>query len=139
MNKFGSAVVGKGKACREYRRLALISANELTAEEVPEATIGVFKVAPTSGKTFGEYVRSVAEVHKRPLWSVITTLTVMPDPVRQISVSFKPAAHLTQEVATAVRARENAVNEILFAPYPVIVEEPKPVKPAGNAKFAVRK
>ena len=139
MNKFGSATVGKGKACREYRRLALISADNLQAEEVPEATIGIAKIPPTSGKNYGEYVRSVAEVHKRPLWAMITTVTVMPDPVKQQVVSFKPSAQLSQDVATAIRARTEAVTDALMAPYPVFTEEAVPAKAVAKAKFAVRR
>lgn len=135
-NQFGSAKQGKGKACREYRRLALISADDLKVDEVPEATIGLFKVPPTGNKAYAEYVRSVAEVHKRPLWAMITNIKVVSDPVKQIAVSFKAAAQLTQEIAMAVKARTEAITNALMAPYPVFNEEAKPAAPAKPAKFA---
>jgi len=137
MNQFGSALVGKGKACREYRRLALISADNLQADEVADATIGIAKIPPTSNKAYGDYVRSVAEIHKRPLWAVITHIKVLPDPKKQIDISFKPVAQLAQDVAMAIKARESTIQDKLFAPYPVFEETP--AKPAGKAKFAVKK
>jgi hypothetical protein len=141
MNQFGSARVGKGKACREYRRLALISADNLQASEVPEATIGLFKVPPTSMRGYGEYVRSIAEVHKRPPWAMITEIKVLPDPQKQVVVSFKPASQLSQDVAMAVKARAEAVTDALMAPYPVFTEAAAeaPKAPAKAAKFGVKK
>jgi len=137
LNKFGSALQGKGKACREYRKLALISADNLTSEEVPEAVIGIAKIPPTSNKAFGDYVRSVAELHKRPMWAMITEVKVLPDPQRQVSVSFKAAAPLAQDVAMAIKERAGAISDVLNAPYPVISNEP--AKPVGKAKFAAKR
>jgi hypothetical protein len=139
MNQFGSASIGKGKACREYRRLALISADNLQAEEVPEAIVGLFKIPPTSGRNYSDFKRQVAEIHKRPLWAMITTVTVLPDPNKQVVVSFKPVQALSREVASAIKAREAAVHEILTAPYPVFTDAVEEKKPAKPAKFAVKK
>ncbi|SRR6266404_2418599 len=138
-NQFGSANVGKGKACREYRRLAMISADNLQAEEVPEAILGLFKVPPTSARNYSDFKRQTAEIHKRPLWAMITTVTVLPDPNKQIVVSFKPVAPLSKEVASAIKLREEAIHTILTAPYPVFTEAAEEKKPVKPAKFAVKK
>jgi hypothetical protein len=139
-NQFGSAKVGKGKACREYRRIALISAANLQAEEVSDAIVGIAKIPPTSSKNYSEYVRKVAEKHNRPLWAVITTMTVLPDPNKQVVVTFKDSAPLSQEVAQAVFARDAAIRELLNAPYPVFEDE-KVVEKAVTkpVKFGVKK
>ena len=139
-NQFGSAQQGKGKACREYRRVALIGVgDELTADEVPEAIVGLAKIPPTSSRNFSDYVRKVAEKHQRPLWAMITTLTVLPDPNKQVVVTFKDAAPLSREVAMAIKTREAAINEILTAPYPVFTDAVEPPKPAKPVKFGVKK
>jgi len=137
-NKFGTAVVGKGKACREYRRLAVISANELSSEEVPEAILGIIKVAPTSMKNYSDYVRTLANVVKRPVWAVTTTITSVPDPQKQFTLTFKVGVPLSQEVVAAIRARLPSAAESNSAPYPNIEMEVVQ-KPAPKAKFGVGK
>jgi hypothetical protein len=138
-NKFGSAQQGEGKACREYRRLAVISARELESEEVPEAILGILKVPPTSMRNYSDYVRALANVSKRPVWSVATTITVTADVKKKFILSFKPSANLSQEVVAAVQSRLPSAAEANATPYPTIIMETAQPKAATRAKFGVGK
>lgn len=138
-NKFGSAQQGQGKACREYRRLALISARELEADEVSEAILGILKVPPTSMCNYSDYVRALANVSKRPVWSVATTITITADAKKKFVMSFKPSANLPQEVVAAIQARLPGAAEANATPYPTIIMENLQQKAAPRAKFGVGK
>jgi hypothetical protein len=68
-NEFGSASVGKGKACRQARDLILISAD---AESIETAELGRLSVPPTSLKAWKGYVHQLNNTLQRPTMSVIT-------------------------------------------------------------------
>jgi hypothetical protein len=72
MNEFGSSQNGKGKACRNGRRL-LIAA---TTNGVPDLNnLAIINLAPTSLKAYARYAKGLATVKKLPIWAVITTLS----------------------------------------------------------------
>lgn len=71
-NEFGSALVGKGKRCRGGRRLAVYAYGEegLSMEQTP-----MIRLAPTSLKSYANYVKGIAARFKRPAYGVVTTLS----------------------------------------------------------------
>jgi len=72
MNEFGSSSNGKGKACRNGRRL-LIAA---TTNGVPDLdNLAIINLAPTSLKGYARYAKGLATVKKLPIWTVVTTLS----------------------------------------------------------------
>lgn len=77
-NKFGSAEVGKGKACKNQRRLALINADVKTLDEeyVASAEIAFIRLPPSSLKLWKGYVRKLTEGMQLPLFSVVTELSM---------------------------------------------------------------
>ena len=58
-NKFGSADKGRGKACKNQRRLALIPEDGLG--DLENAETAYLKIPVTSGKAWAGYVRSLDE------------------------------------------------------------------------------
>lgn len=103
-NQWGSAKKGKGKACSNRRRLAIIPAGtyksqgrgggfdlELFDEEAPfrEAELAYMKIPVMSVKGFAAYLKQVAEQFDRPLWGVVTRVYVEPDPKSQFRVKFE--------------------------------------------------
>jgi len=75
MNAFGSASTGKGKACKNSRRLALLSADGLSAD----SELMQLKLPPTSLKAFGKYVKKVTGAVGRGLEYVVTELHMKDD------------------------------------------------------------
>jgi hypothetical protein len=89
-NEWGSATNGgKGKACRETRRLLLIPADSITTpESVAAAEIAALRPPVTSLKNYSNYVQTIAATLKRPPLAVITEIAVVPDPKTQFKVVF---------------------------------------------------
>ena len=90
-DEWGSAPNGgRGKACRETRRLLMISADSITTPE-SVATVEVAALRPpvTSLKGFATYLQTIATGMRRPLCGVVTKVGVVPDPKNQFRVEFQ--------------------------------------------------
>ena len=90
-NEWGSAPNGgKGKACRETRRLLLIPADAVsTPEAVQTAELAALRPPVTSLKNYTTYAQTIATSLKRPPLGVVTEVSVQPDPKTQFKVAFK--------------------------------------------------
>ncbi len=98
-NEFGTAETGKGKACRNTRRLALLSAgtwNEQGKFELVEdaedalaaASFAFLKLPVTSVKGYASFVQQLATTLKRPPFGIVTKIKVVPDKKTQFKVVF---------------------------------------------------
>lgn len=89
-NEWGSATNGgKGKACRETRRLLLIPADSIgSPEAVAVAEVAALRPPVTSLKNYATYVQTIAATLKRPPLAVITEIAVVSDPKTQFKVVF---------------------------------------------------
>lgn len=78
-NQFGSAITGKGKACKNTRLIAVTPATVLEDEEQQaDAPIWIMAIPPTSLKAFDSYVSSLATKHRRIPIGVVTRVTMDP-------------------------------------------------------------
>lgn len=91
MNEWESADEGRGKACKNSRRLALIPADESlkSADTMKDANIAFARIPVTSVKAWAGYVTQLANVTKKPPYAVVTEIMVTTDPKTQFKVSFK--------------------------------------------------
>jgi len=89
-NEWGSSPSGgKGKACRETRRLLLIPADSIaTADAVRAAEVAALRPPVTSLKNYSTYVQTVAATLRRPPLAVISEIAVVPDAKTQFKVTF---------------------------------------------------
>jgi hypothetical protein len=71
-NEFGSAKNGKGKACRNGRRLLVAS---VTSGIVNLGDLAIINIPPTSLKAYARYTKNITSIHKLPTWAVVTKLT----------------------------------------------------------------
>lgn len=130
-NVFGSADKGKGKACKNTRRLALISADGLSPDSVQDGELVYMKLPVTSTKGWAYYVKGLFAAYKRPPFAVVTEVAVVPDPNSQFKVTFTYVGMVPDNVMGAImERREKVMAEIMF-PYG------KPTEPApkkGKAK-----
>ncbi len=72
-NAWGSADIGRGKACKNQYRLACIAPAK--DEDASETEIAVLTLPPTSLKNWDHYVRGLEDQLNRPPYGVITEFT----------------------------------------------------------------
>jgi hypothetical protein len=139
-NAMGSASQGRGKACKNVRRLALITADALeSADDVKDTEVRVLKVPVTSVKGWALYVKNtLRDEMRRPYWGVVTTIKVVPDPKSQfkITFAFKELVDFDDALYDAVEKKIAGIKPQLTAPYVRMEEAPAPAprgRPNGRA------
>lgn len=132
---WGSADKGKGKACKERRRLAVMMAGQI--DTMAEADVAMLRVPVTSVKKWKEYVHGLKSALNRPPYAVITELHCTPDPKTQVALSFKVAGKLDAEHADALDKKREDVKPLVEAPYQSAnkADEEKEAKPARKVKY----
>jgi hypothetical protein len=129
MNEWGSDQDGgKGKACKNIRRLSMVPADSAeSAEAVGEAEIAFLKVPVTSVKSWAGYVNQLSAVNKPPL-AYITEISVTPDAKSQFKVNFRAVEAIEDgEVIGALLNKADASEDALMMPY--AANEAAPFKP----------
>lgn len=142
-NKWGSAEKGRGKACKNIRRLGMLTEDGL--EDIENAEVAFLRVPVTSVKAWAGYVQSLANNLRRPPFGVVTEIGIAPDPNTQFRLTFTCVQNIDEaDVLEALEARrEKLAGEISF---PYAPHEAPPEKPqrgavragAKPAKFARR-
>jgi hypothetical protein len=132
-NQFGSAETGRGKACRNTRRLAIISGGALNpktdeftmteVDAVESATIGFMKLPVMSVKGYAAYVKNLAGALKKPPLAMFTKISVVPDPKSQFRVCFEAIEPVPNELIPAIMARLQEAKGGLEQPYTPRSEE----------------
>lgn len=128
---------GKGKDCKERRKLLLIPASEVSEGVSAKAEMALLGVPVMSVKNWKNYVGRTASEFNRPVWGVLTLIKVVPDAKSQFRVEFS-AAGLVKEVAfPSLLAKVKQAEEILMRPYEPISEAapPQAPAPAGKNKY----
>ncbi len=113
LNAWGSADVGRGKACAEQYRLAILAVGP--GETYATCEMATVTCPPTSKKNFGAYVRAIEDKTGRPPLAFLTEMAFDDDfdhPVLtfEVSKAFKDAATLTAILGRAGEAREMLLN-----------------------------
>ena len=122
-NEWGSDPAGgKGKACKNVRRLALMSSADL--DKVDKANIVLAKLPVTSVKNWSTYANQVANVLKVPPIAVITELSVVPDSRTMLQVEFQLVDKITDmNVIGQLLKRKQETNALIYQPYDKLVEK----------------
>jgi hypothetical protein len=150
MNEFGTADKGKGKACRNIRRLGLISAGNINKagdfepEEDEDAyrasEIGFMKLPVTSVKAYAAYVKTLATTLKRPPLGVFTKISLVPDAKSQFRVTFEALGNVPSELMAVIMERKTEATATIESPYKISdEEEEKPVRGPVSRKAAAGK
>lgn len=127
-NEFGTADNGKGKACKNIRRLAMIPGDPLDEETVETATVAHLKVPVTSVKGWASFVKTVATLDKLPPLGVVARIGVIPDPKTQFKVTFQKVDRVPKNLLGPIIDRAEAEKEAIRFPYAKPSEEEKPVR-----------
>lgn len=119
-NVFGSALVGKGKACKNTRRLAVLPEN---ADDKSE--IWILDVAPTSIKGFDGLVRTLTSGQMMPFQ--IVTKVSLDDSVDYAKLEFEALDALPLDrQAFFMEQRDKAAELLMTEPDVSQYEAPKP-------------
>lgn len=131
MNQWDSGPNGKGKACKNVLRLALISEEDL--ENIEEAEIASLKIPVTSRMNFLAYfANDIAKKLSRPIWSVVTEVTVKMEPYPKVYFKFADKITDSKLFAPLKELNDRAIEE-LSRPYPEYVP-PAPKVAKGKPK-----
>ena len=138
-NEWGSADTGRGKACQNRERLALIPAGYYTPKKgsrdfdlelfndpkhFEQADVAFIKLPVTSVAGWWKYVSQVSTAQRRPPHGVITRLFLEPDPKSQYKVHFEMIETVSDELAMIVMARhEKAVKAPMLGYSPPKIED----------------
>ena len=134
--------MGKGKACRNTRRLAMIAAGTLEKgrftmfddlEHFEKSALAYMKLPVTSVKGYATFVKQIAGSLKRPPFAVFTKVKVVDDDKTQFKVTFEPLASAPNELIPVLKARHEEAKEAIEFPY-IATEEEEVVKPKAKAK-----
>lgn len=153
MNEWASADTGKGKACKNTRRLALVPAGTFNAagkfepiddlEHYLTTPVGFMKLPVTSVKGYAGFVKQVAGALKRPPHGLITKVKVVADAKTQFKVVFEALSPLGNQFLPNIMKRRDEVMATIDFPYQPREEKPageKPAAPKGRgAKAQARK
>ena len=134
--QWGSADVGRGKAARETRRLAMIPAGtfdyqgkfEVFDEEAfSSSTIGFMKLPVTSVKGYSGFVKQIAGALRRPPYGIFTKVKVVPDNKTLFKVIFEPIANIPDGLIPIILELRAEAQALIDFPYPPAekIEQPK--------------
>lgn len=142
MNEWASGT-GKGKACQNTRRLAVIPAGTMDnkgaftlftkPEHFESGQVGYVKVPVTSVPGLSKLIMDTAKVLDRPLWSMATLMTSIPNPsgrLPQFVIQFEQLTTIPNNLMDSVFKRMKAQisdNETAF-PFGPKSSAPAPAK-----------
>lgn len=131
-NEWGSSDTGRGKACSERRRLAVLPAGYYvpkkgsrdfdlhyydSIEHYEDADIAFLKLNVMSVKDWARYVTQLASQLRRPPMGVITRVYLEPDPKSQFRVKFETVEELPSELYTTIMARHEEAKRMIETGY----------------------
>lgn len=126
---------GRGKACKNTRRLAIIPANT-TAEEVPTAELASLALPVMSVNNYSTYVNKLATLFNRPPLAMITTIGTQPDQKSQFKITFDDKGPVDVSLLKPIIDRQAAALKMLEREYDANVEaKEEETKPKGKSKF----
>lgn len=139
-NAWGSAAEGRGKACGNRRRLAMIPAGHIESGQFEVYDDEFFNIAPiafmklpvTSIKGFASFVQQVALQAKRPPFGIFTKVQVVPDDRTQFRVTFEQIGPVPNALATAIMKRREEASGTIDFPYKAEENVAEKSKPRGK-------
>lgn len=153
-NDWGSAERGRGKACGNRRRLAMIPAGSYKpvgrgggfdlevfedADHFAKAEVAYLKVPVTSGKLWDGYVKSLNEQMRKPPFAVLTRVWLEPDARSQFTVQFELLEEVDAGLIPTLIQRHKKVMEGIDFDYTPFTEDEPDNKGGGTKQAASKK
>jgi hypothetical protein len=133
-NEMGSADTGRGKACKNIRRLMLVTEDALdNASTLEEAEVRMCKVPVTSANNWAKFVNQISEDMDRPTWGVVVLIKLVTDSKTQFKMqfTFESLINYDQELFDVMQKKITELTKEIMVPYSVPEEEPAPA-PRGK-------
>lgn len=145
-DEWGSADTGKGKACKNIRRLGLLPIGSFTKDNdfvmtdtpatcIATSEIGFLKIPVTSVKNFTNYVKTIGTAGRRPPFAVITKIKTVKDAKTSFKIIFEKVCDVPDELMDAVIERRNEVISTIDFPYTMVEETEVEEKPKKKSKY----
>lgn len=134
-NEWGSADKGKGKACSNVRRIAVMAEDGL--DDPDNAEVRFAKIPVMSVKNLAKYVKDLDRLYELPPLGVVTEMSLKKDIKSLFRVNFKMCE--TIEDGATIKAlirRAKAVYDDMSQAYPETTVEEKPKKSARKNNIA---
>lgn len=129
-NEWGSAEKGRGKACKNVRRLLCVTEDALdSGDDLANAEARMLKLPVMSVRNWSSYVlQTLKEDLKRPSWGVITRIKVVPDAQAQFKITFKfeGLVDFNDETYAAMKKKVKEAEGAIGNAYPILEEKEKP-------------
>lgn len=141
-NQFGTAKVGRGKACANTIRLGVLTAKDAEdADGINAAELATGGISPTNLTHYKKYTDLLEEEYGRPPWAVVTEIASYDDPKTQIRLEFKMVSLIEDDdVLQALEKRFLKIQDVLQKPFAAPAERvAKPAARGNNQKFAGKK
>lgn len=97
MNEFGTAQRGKGKACKNALRIALLPADDLSPERLADVEGARLRIPPTSIKNFGKLRDLLVKGYKLPLFGAVVAIHIRPHDKKQFEITFEPVSRIADD------------------------------------------
>jgi len=140
-NEWGSAERGRGKACRNTRRIACIPAGTLSKDgsfeafddpdHFAKAAIGYIPLPPTSVPGFAQYVKQLYGALKKPPFAVFTKFALVEDEKTIFKGVFELIEKVPNELLPILLDRHKVEREVIAFPYAKVDRD---TKPKGKAR-----
>jgi hypothetical protein len=127
---------GRGKACKEKRRLIVIHEDEIM--DLSKAEMAVLELPVTSVRNWSSYVNGLAASTGLPPYAIVTEISVVPDRKSQFKIEFTPLHAIEDgEIILALKKKRAEAERLALVPFdPYQEPEAKPVpQPKKKAKF----
>jgi hypothetical protein len=151
--EWGSASRGKGKACKNVMRLALIPAGQYKPngkgrnaqlefepyddpEHYKKAEVAFLKVPVTSVSLYSKYVKQLNADLSRPPHGVVTMIYIEPHPKYQFQVKFELMDKVDAELLPIIMPRHKA--ELASLDFPYQPPQDDDDKPAGKTTSNIK-
>jgi len=139
-NKFNTAEIGRGKRCKDYRRLLVISPL-LGQDGLPrngdlqKAEKRQLQIPPASLKNWGNYLSSLPErTRTGNVREMIMEVSAQPLKNGGHGLTFEPVAPVSAETLQGIMALRKQSQGVLTQPWPNIETEGAPEPPKRSAK-----
>lgn len=126
-NEWGSSDTGRGKACRNSRRLALLPAGafsrdgkfepELNPAHYEGVQAAFLKLPVTSVKGYASKVRQLEQTLKLPPHAVFMKVSVVPDAKTQFRILFDLLGTVPEELLPVLMSRYKGMRDSMEFPY----------------------
>jgi hypothetical protein len=132
-NEFGSALQGKGKACRNGRRLLIAP---YTHGQVELRDLAIINISPTTLKSYSKYIMEVVGKYKVPTFAVVSRLSFDDDKAYPLLL-FKCIDVVTDgEILRNIMGNQQTYLDMVSVPYNVAGFTPLVEQPAGKSKLS---